>query len=310
MKTVIIHHHDLDGYAAGAIARCHYPEAATLSLNYDGCARIPTAETLLAAYDKIIVVDYTLPLPAMKALYGKGRLLWIDHHASAIRNAVAGGFSEAPGLRCAPGELVCAAELAWSFFTARPIPKLLRLIGDYDTFRNYRDSAFNDVVLPFFYATQVDFQTRFNPCNFGRAGYLFNSVADFEDGDIAARLIRDGRAIKSYNDSYFDQLLAESAFVRTIGGLRMLCFNCAGHGSANMVRAFNPAEHDAMLLFSFNGSGWNYGLYTDGDAKPEVDLSLIAQRYGGGGHRCAAGFHTQHLLPELSTPTVRPVSSR
>ena len=41
MKTIIIHHHDLDGYAAGAIARLHNPDAQTLKLNYDNPSAIP-----------------------------------------------------------------------------------------------------------------------------------------------------------------------------------------------------------------------------------------------------------------------------
>ena len=86
MKRIIIHHSDLDGYTAGAIARLTYPECDTLSLGYDKPAAIPEAEAL-AEYDQVIVVDYALPPATMKALNDRGRLLWIDHHFSSIRRA-------------------------------------------------------------------------------------------------------------------------------------------------------------------------------------------------------------------------------
>ena len=298
MSTLIIHHHDLDGYMAGAIARIFHPDAATLSLNYDAAAPIPGADEL-SAHGLVVIVDYTLPPGDMQSLAASGKLLWIDHHASAIRNSQKHGYAHAPGLRCQPGELICGAELAWQFFTGRPVPRLLQLVGDYDTFRNQHDPAFSDTVLPFFYATQVDCDRRFLPANFGRDGYRLNSVEDFEDDGLVDSLIHDGRTIKAYNDSHYRTLLNESAFVRRIWGLRVLCFNCAGHGSANMIQAFDTEKHDAMLLFSTNGKGWNYGIYTDATAKPEVDVAAVAIKYGGGGHRCAAGFRTGELLPEL-----------
>ena len=62
---------------------------------------------------------------------------------------------------------------------------------------------------------------------------------------------------------------------------------------------FNPEEHDAMLRYAFNGRCWNYGLYADTEKRPDVDCSIIARQYGGGGHRAAAGFTTDKLLAEL-----------
>ncbi len=295
---LIIHHHDLDGYVAGAIARLFFPDAQTLSLNYDASSPIPRAADL-AEYEQVIIVDYTLPPEEMLALYSAQKLLWIDHHASAIRNAQTHGYADAPGLRCTVGELICASELCWQFFTKRALPRLLTLIGSYDTFRNSHDPEFFSETLPFFYGTQVDFQERFLPANFGKPGYLLNTLDAFEDAALPEKLIADGRIIQGYNRSCYSQLLRECAFVRVIDGLRVLCFNCAGHGSDNMLHAFDPSLHDAMLLFSTNGKGWNYGIYTDGQLKPDVDVSAIAIKHGGGGHRCAAGFRTDELLPEL-----------
>lgn len=47
------------------------------------------------------------------------------------------------------------------------------------------------------------------------------------------------------------------------------------------------------MPFSFNGRNgtWTYSMYSK-----TVDVSNIAKKYGGGGHRGAAGFNTDKLI--------------
>ena len=298
MSTLLIHHHDLDGYLAGDIALLHHPEATALSLNYDDPAAIPALEAL-AGYSLVIVVDYSLPPETMLQLFQDGRLLWIDHHISSIRKSEAHGYDQAPGLRITRTDNPpCGAELAWQFFEQTPVPRMLKLTGDFDTYRNSHAPEFQSDVMPFFYGTQLVFD-RIKPGNFHQPDFLLPDAAHYQNDAWCDELIHNGRLIQAYNRKYYAGLLRESAFVRHIWGLRVLCFNCAGHGSSNMQPAFDPALHDAMLLYSFNGKRWSYGLYTDDQAKPDLDLSRIANQYGGGGHRSACGFSTTSLLPEL-----------
>ena len=299
MKTIIIHHHDLDGYAAGAIARLHNPDAQTLKLNYDDPSVIPGPEDL-QAFDTVIVVDYTLPPDTMLWLKANKHLIWIDHHFSSINTAIERGYNDVDGLRCQPGELICGAELAWMYFEKTPLPRFLRLTGDQDTFRNSREPLFQQEAMPFFYATQLILE-RLNPANVHNQDFLLPNANAYRNDDWCDELIAQGRLIQEYNRIHYNKLRKESAFVRNIWGLRIYCFNSAGHGSTSIQGGFDPAIHDAMLLFSYNGKSWSYGIYTDIVAKPNVNVSAIAKRYGGGGHQGAAGFSTKELLPELLT---------
>ena len=297
MKTLIVHHHDLDGFVAADIALLHYPDARTLKLNYDDPSLIPGPDEL-AGYDTVIVVDYTLPPETMLWLKEKCHFIWIDHHFSSINTAIAKGYNDVDGLRCAPGELICGAELAWQFFVKRPLPRFLRLTGDQDTFRNSRTPEFQSQVMPFFYGTKLVME-RLAPENFHSRQFLLPNENSYDNEEWCEELIRQGTLIQTYNKLHYKELRTESAFVKTLWGLRLYCFNCAGHGSSCLQDGFDPAVHDAMLLFSYNGKSWSYGLYTDTAAKPQVDCSAIARQYGGGGHRGAAGFSSQELLPEL-----------
>lgn len=301
MSTLIIHHHDLDGYIAGDIALFHYPDAETLSLNYDHPELLPTAEELQARYSRVIIVDYSLPPETMLALKDKCEVIWIDHHVSAIQNAVKYGYAELPGLRTEiGGEKLCGGELAWLFFEKRPLPRFVKLVGEYDTYRHSHEPFFQSEVMPFFYGSQL-VMDQLLPANAHNDDFLASSPQALEDDKPADDFIRNGLLIQKYNCLHYKALLKESSFVKELWGLRVLCFNCAGHGSANMQPAFDPTKHDAMMLFSFNGARWSYGLYTDERAKPEVNLANIAVQYGGGGHRCACGFSTDALLPELTS---------
>lgn len=297
MKVFLIHHDDLDGYAAGAVALLKYSGAETLSLGYDDASLYPKPD-YLKGFDEVIIVDYTLPAETMLWLKQNSHLVWIDHHYSSIMQSKEMGYDDVDGLRCAPGELICGAELAWKYFVGGDIPWFLKLVGDYDTFRNSKTPEFNDVVMPFFYSTQIH-ADRIKPSEFHKEGFLLKTEDDFRNEAWTESLIAQGRAIQAYNKVYYKDMTSKNAFTRNIWGLRVVCFNCPGHGSSNIQPAFNPEEHDAMLRYAFNGTCWNYGLYADTEKRPDVDCSKIARQYGGGGHRAAAGFTTDKLLAEL-----------
>lgn len=298
-KTLLLHHNDLDGFAAGALAMMAFPQAEPLCLGYGDPDAIPGIDQL-QAYDTVVIVDYTLPVESMKWLRANRQFLWIDHHLSAIKQSLANGYSDAEGLRCEPGELICAAELAWRFFQGeRPLPRMLRLVGDQDTFRNAGTPAFTNEALPFLYGIQPTLEQH-APEHFHELHYPWKTPQDFEQDDICQGYVEKGAAIQEYNNFYNATIAREFAFERVLwGGKRILCLNSPGHGSLRLQPAFDPARHDAMLLFSFNGRQWDYGLYAGGGENNRIDCSAIAASYGGGGHKGAAGFTTKEILPEL-----------
>lgn len=298
MKTLLLHHNDLDGYTAGILAMLAYPRAEARPMNY-AKGGTPLEQKDFEEYDTVVVVDYSLPGELMLWLMENRNLIWIDHHYSAICQSRKMGYDRAEGLRCPPEEFICGAELAWKYFHPQlPIPRFLRLVGDYDTFRNSQSQAFQQEVLPFFYASQLEMDNLL-PRRFSEPGFPLKSVEDFQQEERCEEWIRKGKVIQAYNQDYYTRIGKEFSFVRNLWGLRVLCLNCPGHGSLNIKPSFRPLEHDAMLQFAFNGSGWSYGLYTDTFLKPQVDCSAIAKEFGGGGHRGAAGFSTPVLLPGL-----------
>lgn len=55
-------------------------------------------------------------------------------------------------------------------------------------------------------------------------------------------------------------------------------------------KSLPDGKYDAFIAFAFNGKEWIVSMYS-----ASVDVSAICKKYGGGGHKGAAGFHAMKL---------------
>ncbi len=55
------------------------------------------------------------------------------------------------------------------------------------------------------------------------------------------------------------------------------------------------------VIFHFNGKMWVYGLRS-----VSVDVAAIAQKYGGGGHKQAAGFSSPEIVIPMPGTSEKP----
>lgn len=77
--------------------------------------------------------------------------------------------------------------------------------------------------------------------------------------------------------------------------MRALCLNKGGCNSTVFDSVWNEELHDVMIPFVFVGKRWVFSMFTTKD----TDLSVIAKRYGGGGHKQACGFQLSELPKEF-----------
>ena len=106
MKTTVIYHSaDFDGIFCREIARKFLPDAELIGWDYAN-PKIPVPE------GKFYILDLSPEClePEILPMSDAGRMVWIDHHASAIKK-----FPEVfPGYRI---DGVAACRLAWQYFT-------------------------------------------------------------------------------------------------------------------------------------------------------------------------------------------------
>lgn len=313
-KTTVIHHSaDYDGIFCREIARKFLPDTQLIGWDFgDPIINIP--------FGPIVVMDLPLDKPFGLTLSkewaewsdGKGQPLdrvdwsnftWIDHHKSAIESHPA----NIPGYRI---DGVAACRLAWQWFTAEarlidqgsinrdqitkypfPLkqdfidrkvaePLAVRLAGEYDIW-DHRDSD-ADIAFQF----GLDSQERLDwnlllLANMGEA-YTRNVV---DDGRVAMQCFktRDAATLKA------------RSFMVEFEGLKFLALNSARFNSNTFAAMDVPATgHDALIGFCWSGKGWTVSLYHAAHRK-DIDLSLIAVKHGGGGHRGACGFRAAKL---------------
>jgi len=270
--TVLYHDRCPDGFAAALAARMVYGEAARCIGASHGDA-LPEIDG-----GTVYVLDFAYPLEAMQAIVRQAeRLVWLDHHASVLDTAAAlRAWLDREGLSKGT-EIVLdmdrsGATLAWNhFFPGQPVPKLIRHVEDRDLWRwrlpetpGYT-SALDD--LPFDFALWRELLERHE-----------------EDGGAYAEFVRIGQIGQNKYLKLCEQIAekAEPIVIDSIAGLQV---NASGEFASqvgNILAArsgtFALIWHvkDGMVRLSFRGTA-------------DFDVIPLAQKYGGGGHRAAAG---------------------
>ncbi len=269
MDIVCLHHNDADGRASAAIVRYALgDDVLCYEMDYDGSI-VPW--NAIEDAERVIVVDFSLPREDMQRIADGRELIWIDHHKSALEELadVAAGW---PGIRDL-NEAACV--LTWRyFFPDRPVPRAVVLIGDRDIWRwaEQDTGAFNEAL--FHRNTHADNDDLWRP--------LLE-----DDPDLLDELIREGRRLREIRLRQTKRQIERFGFEVQFEGYRTLAINLRGNGDlGEQIRALGY-EIGYCYMDRVEGGRLmtSVTLYSN-----QVDVSVIAQRFGGGGHAGAAGF--------------------
>lgn len=291
--TVIYHSADHDGIFCREIARRFLGEKDVefIGWNYgDPKIEFPKEGT-------VYILD--LSPEAIDGAWDIHRLIWIDHHKTAIER-----YPEVtPGFRI---DGVAACRLTWSWFalmqnwdpreihpnTCLPTkqefidhiptePLAVRLAGEYDIWdkRDPRAETFQ------FGIRLVDIGS-----DFWEALLSPDAVGEKAVEDTLAN----GLPIQRYS-SRIDASTCKRTWLMKWHGLVFLCLNSARFNSSVFEAKDVPETgHDALMGFCFDGKQWNFSLY-HAKHRTDLDLSEIAKIHGGGGHKGACGFRCKEL---------------
>ena len=208
-------------------------------------------------YNEIYIVD--LPLDCVSPYQNNlNKIIWIDHHKSSIEK-----FKDVrvKGLRKI-GKGAC--ELCWEYFFPKDkLPRSIELASRYDVW------DLDDDVLNF----QLGLRAFENP-------NAFNLPEGIEEK---------GKTIRSYLSKYHADYMRKSFYVE-FEGYKCICANL-GLASSQIFDSIDKSTYDVMITFSYNGKIWSYSIYST-----TIDVSEIAVKYGGGGHKGAAGFASEEFI--------------
>jgi len=262
-------HRDLDGICSAAIVK-HFDKSKDQSfhsINYN--EEIPFK--LIKNKELVYIVDYSLNKHEWEVLFSITKnIIWIDHHKSIFEKYCP---SHLEGVRVS-GKAAC--QLTWEYFSKESSPMAVKLIADYDVWRfKYKDKTTN-----FYYGIQSE---NYEKPDSNLWKYLLIKGAPATS--MIKKILRNGICINSYVDNKNKQFISNNKAYINFEGIKFITAN--KRSNSMIFDSVDPETFDAMLLFGFNGKTWNISLYS---SSKEIDMSVIARKYGGGGHAGAAGF--------------------
>jgi len=292
MTRIIYHSADLDGHSSGAIANFYFNQ-----IKHESCTMHPYnygQDLPLEEWDKednLFFLDVSVqPEEKMIEIMKEWKVSIIDHHQTTQ------SLKEyAKGSNLQVGKAAC--ELAWEFFFNTQIPEFISLLGRYDVWDNKDVYSWENRILPFQYGIKL-YKT--NPC-YDENYYMWHekfmqylySHDRVELNAWVKDIIRDGKTALKYARSINEMGAAYLCHDVEFEGLRFLSANTFIKNSQFFDGKYDPLIHDGMLAWTWNGkyNEYSVSIYTTKD----IDLSLIAKKHGGGGHKQAAGFSCKHI---------------
>ena len=281
------YHNDIDGRCAGSVV-------AQNTNNYDpeNFFEVDYANDLpidvIAPGEEVYFVDYSFKestLPILQEIMAKtDKLVWIDHHTSSlelIRKYPE--LSTIPGLR-ANG--ISGAALTYMYFNDISVledcPMYIQLVSDYDCwlftlgedtmyFKYGIDSVPNDALDPIWDG-------------------LYSQSEGVNDIEVLEETIDIGRAVDSYVKSTNAYYRSHFAYESEISGYPCMVVN---RKSNSAIFGELYKEYPIVMTWVFDGTKYTYSIFS---SNADVDCSKIAERFGGGGHKGAAGFTSNELL--------------
>jgi len=218
----------------------------------------------------------------MVELANKCKLIWIDHHKTALEEAEKRNFVVRGTRRIGIG----ACFLVWEYiYPHLPVPKPVKLLAEYDVW----DHSDPDT-LPFQYGmrlreTDPATEEGMKLWELLFSGWLF----------AFNPILEEGKVILKYQKQMDTKYCARYAYLVTFEGYKAIALNRGIANSMTFENAPGAKDADIFITYVFNGDNWIVSLYAN---KPDIDVSKIAEKYAGyggapqtgGGHKGAAGF--------------------
>ena len=276
-NTICFHHNDPDGRASGAIVRYALnKDVLLIESDYD---ETPIPWEKVEQADRVIVVDFSFPKEDMLRLADECTFIWIDHHKSAMLDFAEVGRNW-DGIRDI-SEAACV--LTWKyFFPKKPVPYAVILIGDRDIWRwaEKDTGAFNESL--------------YNQNHLVDNDDLWVPLFENNQGTLD-RMIKEGAWLREISLKRVDSLMGARSFEVRFERCKTLVVN--GSSSGDIGEYGRSRGYDIVYCYvdemQPNGLATKVTLYSN-----KVDVSVIAKKFGGGGHAGAAGFS----FPRGATP--------
>ncbi len=273
MNPLIIYHANcLDGfgaaYAAFAYFSVHHIEAEYLAAGHGD-------EPPECGGREIYIVDFSYKRDVLQRICSVAeKVTVLDHHITAQEQLV-GLDREHANLKVVFDMDKSGAVLSWEHFHQAPVPCLLMHVQDRDLWRFELDGT-----------DEINTALMSHPFNFD----FWHELAGSEERLAALRT--EGETLNRYRRQLIEQY-KRRAVIGRVAGYQIPVVN-APHIIISELLGELAMDYPFAAGYQDKGTKRSWSLRSRRDGGE--DVAKIAERFGGGGHRNAAGFSTH--LPE------------
>ncbi len=274
MIKVFFHKADFDGVCSAVLIKEAYPECTLIPIDYSDEKPL----YLIDKEDTVFMVDFAFePFEYMIKLRDScARLIWIDHHKTAIEKAEEVRF-KVDGLLDMKSS---GCENTWKYlYQDKPMPDFVHYLGRYDVFDLYDKST-----IYFEYGLKAE-EDSLNP-----NASVWSKL--LSDNNEVNRIIDNGKTVYAYYVNNNKEYFAKYGYFTVFKGLKALVLNRGLPTSMCFDSFWDPDKYDIMIAFCRSKDRWSISFYS---TKPEVDCANIAEEFNGGGHAGASGCSVENI---------------
>jgi oligoribonuclease NrnB/cAMP/cGMP phosphodiesterase (DHH superfamily) len=270
---VIYHHNCIDGFTAAWCAWKVYGDSATyIPAQYNEPAPDVTG-------DDVLIVDFSYARSTLLAMRESAKSLRVlDHHKTAEEDLRGLDF-------CLFDMNRSGAGIAWDELHGSKRPKLVNYVEDRDLWR---------WKLP---------ESKSVNAWIGSWDFAFKDWSVVaEDLDLDPSGVRSaGDAILRKDHRYVQSMCREARLIEFAGHV-VPVVNAPYVNTSELVGALAENQAFAVGWFQRHDGKYQYSLRSRGD----FDVAKLAESFGGGGHRNAAGFTVAERVHEAALPSTAP----
>ncbi len=287
-RTILIYYHDdNDGCCAAAVAANYYDRneyaIKFVAVNY---GKEAWNEEDIKTAEKVWLVDFASDRMDEFLKTCGSKLIWIDHHKTAMEKFPdLWNSGNIPGIRSIEK---AACVLTWEFTHPESFfpPAAVAYIGDKDMWK-------------FEYAETKAFNAGFSLMVKTPDDTVWDLLLGSEYRDAVDKMISLGELLLEAQNHKI-----QKAFERGVDcifhNLRARLVNTTGNISDLGEFIYKKPEYDIAIMWQAVEDMIIFSLRSDSGNSESPDCAEIAQQYGGGGHRNAAGFQKKNVdFPRL-----------
>lgn len=238
--------------------------------------------------EQIYIVDFSISPKEMTELLKITKdVTWIDHHKTAIekykdfdydiRGVRYDGIAGCMLTYCYIHAMTQSGQdkiIPFSLSMTKNAPMFTKLIADWDVWKfDFGDNT-------------RYFQIAFDAYDFKPSSK--NWLKFFEEDDFEQVMVDKGIVMTKYRDSWAKEYM-KMGFETIFEGHKCFAVNL-GMANSDYFKSLEKGKYEIFMPFSYNGDLFKVSMYSE-----SVDVSEIAIKYGGGGHKGASGFQCKEL---------------